>query len=137
MDERTRTPEPEDFVRYWTINAKDAWRSARHLFEKRDYPHSLFFAHLYLESLLKALIVERTRAQAPYGHGLRFLAEKAGLELEPDQVLFLIRVTEYNLRGRYADWLFEFKRKCTRAFCQGELKEIERLGKWLRKQITD
>ncbi len=117
------------------MNANDAWRSTRHLFQSRDYVHALFFAHLYLESLLKAMIVQNTQAHAPYGHGLRALADKAGLVLMPDQILFLNRVTEYNTRGRYADWKLEFKKRCTRRFCQGELKEIEGFGKWLRKQI--
>ncbi len=124
-------------IRYWTISAADDWKAVQRLFETRHYPQALFFAHLYLEKLLKALIVRRTGRDAPYGHGLRVLAEKAGLAPTPDQVLFLSRVTEYNVRGRYPDWMFEFKKRCTRKFCQNELQEIERFGKWLRKEIKD
>jgi len=97
----------------------------------------LFFAHLYLEKLLKALIVQHTGKDAPYGYGLRILSEKAGLELTEEQILFLIKITDYDTKGRYADWMFEFRKRCTRKFCQSELKEIEAFGKWLRKQIKD
>jgi len=127
--------EPKEIAQYWVTSAKDDRKAAQNLFDKRDYVHALFFAHLYLEKLLKALIVQRIQAHAPYGHGLRALAEKADLQLAPDQILLLERVTEYNIRGRYDDWKFEFKKRCTRQFCQSELQQVERFGKWLRKKI--
>ena len=33
----------EDRIRYWLESAKDDWEVAGHLFEKKDYPYSLFF----------------------------------------------------------------------------------------------
>lgn len=126
---------PDEIVQHWVKSAKDAWRTTRYLFEKRDYVSALFFAHLYLEKLLKAHVAKQTQAHAPFGHNLRILADKAGLGLIAEQALFLDRVTEYNIAGRYDDWLFEFKKRCTRKFCQGELKEIERFGKWLLKML--
>lgn len=126
---------PEEIVAHWVKSAKDTWRTTQHLFEKRDYVHALFFAHLYLEKLLKAHVVKHTRMQASFGHNLRAFANKAELQLTADQAVFLDRVTEYNIAGRYDDWLFEFKKRCTRKFCQSELKEIERFGKWLLKML--
>lgn len=126
---------PDQIVRHWVKSAKNAWRTTGYLFEKRDYASALFFAHLYLEKLLKANIVKHTQAQSLYGHNLRVLADKAGLELSAQQALFLDRVTEYNIAGRYDDWLFEFRKRCTRKFCQNELQDIERFGKWLLKML--
>jgi HEPN domain-containing protein len=34
------------------------------------YPYALFFGHLAIEKLLKALVVKETRAQAPPTHSL-------------------------------------------------------------------
>ena len=126
---------PEQIVQHWVKSAKDTWRTTQHLFEKREYVAALFFAHLYLEKLLKAHVVKHARMQAPYGHKLRILAEKSGLQLTADQIVFLERVTEYNIAGRYDDWRFEFRKRCTRKFCKNELKEIERFGKWLLKML--
>ena len=126
---------PDQIAQHWVKSAKDAWRTTGHLFEKHDYASALFFAHLYLEKLLKAHVVKHTQTQAPFGHNLRVLADKAGLELSADQAMLLDRVTEYNIAGRYDDWLFEFKKRCTRKFCQTELKEIEGFGKWLLKML--
>lgn len=126
---------PNEMISYWTKSAADDWRTAHHLFDKRDYVESLFFAHLYIEKLLKALIVQQTQAQAPWGHKLIKLTEAANLTLTLEQLELLKRVTEYNIKTRYPDWKFEFRKTCTKKFCQAESDEIERFGKWVRKQI--
>lgn len=125
----------QDIVRYWIMTAEDDWRTVQNLFDKEDYVKALFFGHLYLEKLLKAIIVQRTETHAPYGHSLHTLAQKAGLTLTSDQLVLLRRVTDYNIEGRYPDWKLEFKKKCTREFCQGELKAIEDFGQWLRTML--
>jgi HEPN domain-containing protein len=126
---------PQEIVQYWITTAEDDWQSVQNLFDKQDYVKALFFGHLYLEKLLKALIVQISRAHAPYGHTLNTLAEKAKLTLNPDQTVLLRRVTDYNIQARYPDWKLEFKKRCTREFCQGELKQIENLGQWLRTML--
>jgi len=45
----------DEKVKYWIESAKNNWVVAGHLFEKRDYPYALFFGHLTVEKLLKAL----------------------------------------------------------------------------------
>ena len=47
-----------DYIEYWRLTAGKDWEAAGHLFEKGDYLHSLFFAHLVLEKLLKAHFVK-------------------------------------------------------------------------------
>lgn len=74
-------------VQYWTTSAADDWHTTQSLFEKQEYVSALFFAHLYLEKLLKALIVHQTQAHAPYGHSLTKLAEMANLSLNRKQAL--------------------------------------------------
>lgn len=75
----------ERVVQYWLTAATDDRTAAEHLLQSGDYPHVLFFAHLYLEKLLKALIVRSTGEHAPISHHLRYLAEKAGLDLTSEQ----------------------------------------------------
>lgn len=123
---------PQEIIQYWVTTAEDDWHSVQNLFDKEDYVKALFFGHLYLEKLLKAIIVQQSRAHAPYGHSLHTLAQKANLRLTSDQLVLLRRVTDYNIEARYPDWKLEFKQKCTREFCQTELKAIENLGQWLR-----
>lgn len=68
---------------------QERWKTVRHLFDQRDYVHALFFAHLYLEKLLKALVVQNTELHSPYGYRLRALAQEANLPLTTEQIVFL------------------------------------------------
>lgn len=127
-----RRVESEYTVTFWTISANDDWKSAGIAFRGRDYVKALFWGHLYLEKLLKAVIVKQTGKHAPYGHALPDLAKKAKLELTKDQIEFLKRVTDYNIKARYPDHEFELKKRATRAFTQSEINEMEKFGKWLK-----
>jgi HEPN domain-containing protein len=122
-------------VKYWLDSAEDDWRVAKHLFEKDDYSYSLFFGHLVIEKILKAVYVDRLKDNPPFTHRLVYLAEKACLELTEDKLRILETVTDFNLEARYPDEKFSFKRKCTKKFTQKYLDEIEVMKKWLVKQI--
>ena len=41
--------------KYWLDEAQEALDVTEHLFEKRDYSYALFFGHLAVEKMLKAL----------------------------------------------------------------------------------
>lgn len=125
----------EEVIKYWLTSAEDDQKVAKHLFEKSDYAYALFFGHLYLEKLLKAIVVKVTGTQAPAIHNLRTLSEKAKLSISDKQLEFLIKVQEYNLRARYPDFKFDFKKRCTEEFTQKELEEIVEFGIWLKGKI--
>jgi HEPN domain-containing protein len=40
---------------FWLVEANEALQVADHLVEKGDYSYALFFGHLAIEKLLKAL----------------------------------------------------------------------------------
>ena len=126
----------EKVVQYWLTTAADDLIAAEHLFQSGDYTHALFFAHLYLEKVLKAQVVQVTGEHAPISHNLRYLSGKGGLALNAEQLAFLARVTEYAIKTRYTDMERQFKRQCTQEFCAVELKEIKEFGTWMEKMIT-
>jgi len=120
-------------VQYWLSIAPDDLKAAEHLLEKGLYPQALFFAHLYLEKVLKALVVLRTGQHAPITHNLRYLAEKGDLPLTEEQKAFLTRVTEFSLKTRYPD--MRAKYKWTKEFCEKELQRIKEFAKWVKQEI--
>ena len=67
----------EKKVAYWIKTAENDSVVTGHLFEKGDYPYALFFGHLTIEKLLKAIFVRKIRRTPPYTHRLTYLAEKA------------------------------------------------------------
>ena len=127
--------EREDKVRYWLRSAEHDWKVARHLFEKRDYSYALFFGHLTVEKLLKAVVVARIGKQPPMTHRLAHLAEVAGLELDEQGIDLLETITDFNLEARYPDERFSFRKRCTRRFTEVHMKSIKELRRWLQEQV--
>jgi HEPN domain-containing protein len=118
-------------INYWTTSSENDWRVAGHLFEKGDYAYALFFGHLTLEKLLKALFVAANEETPPMTHRLVYLAEKSELTLSEDQTELLEIVTDFNLEARYPDEKFSFHKKCTKEFTIKYLNKIEEMKKWL------
>ena len=71
------------------------------LWEKSHWRHSLFFAHLALEKLLKAHFTQKRKEVPPRIHNLVRLADSTPLELVPEQAQFLREFSAYQLEGRY------------------------------------
>ncbi len=96
----------EDRVKYWLESAKDDWKVAEHLLEKGDYSYSLFFGHLTVEKILKAIYVDKLNENPPYTHRLVYLAEKVSLGLTEKQLELLETITDFNMEARYPDEKF-------------------------------
>jgi len=122
-------------IKYWLKSSAYDGQAAKHLFEKKDYSYALFFAHLSVEKILKALYVARRTAVPPFTHSLNLLAEKSSLDLTDDQKKLLETITDFNIEARYPSDKFTFWKRCTRNYTQKYLSRIEEIKKWLLKQI--
>lgn len=120
---------------FWIEEAAEALQVAWHLHEKKDHSYALFFGHLAVEKILKALYVVRKGEQAPYIHNLQRLAEMAEVQLTDFQKEQLIKITAFNLKARYPDHKRSFKKKCTEDFTRNELNQIEEIFRWLRSLL--
>ena len=122
-------------VQYWLESSEDDWKVANHLFEKGDYSYSLFFGHLTIEKILKAIYVNKRGEIPPYTHGLVYLAEKVSLTLSESQLELFETITDFNMEARYPDEKFSFKKRCTKDFTERYLIKIEEIKRWLLRQI--
>jgi len=102
------------------------------LYEKKDYSYALFFAHLAVEKVLKAIYVSRKNEHAPYIHNLPRLAELSDIQLSDAQRNALIKITTFNLESRYPDEKRSFRSKCTEEVTKNEITETEVIFKWLK-----
>jgi HEPN domain-containing protein len=73
--------EIEKTIKYWLESASYDLDTGRTLLESKRFPYALFFGHLALEKILKALVVKATKQHAPYTHSLPFLASQTNLEI--------------------------------------------------------
>jgi len=125
----------KDKIKYWLKTADQDWKVANHLFEKKDYSYALFFGHLTIEKILKAIFTNKKDKTPPFSHNLVYLSEKAGLELNDENLELLEEVSDFNLEARYPDDKFSFYKKSTMEFTKNKLKQIERLKKWLLQKL--
>ncbi len=128
-------PDIDKLIYFWASEADEALKVAGHLVEKRDFSYALFFGHLALEKMLKALCVKELRDHAPPIHNLVRLAKIAGIELDEQAESDLVTVTAFNIESRYPDFKGSFRRKCTQEFTTTQMDLIKRYFKWLRSQL--
>jgi HEPN domain-containing protein len=122
-------------IDYWLEEAEEALKVADHLFEKKDYSYSLFFGHLAVEKIIKAIYVKKRNEHAPQIHNLVRLAEQAGIAFSAEQKETLIVITAFNLESRYPDEKRSFRIKCTEQYTKVELAKIREVIKWLKSII--
>jgi len=108
---------------------KDLLKSGR-------YVYAVFMAHLSTEKLLKAAVVEFAGEDPPPKiHGLKRLAEIAGLTITEEQLKFLIELSDQQQRTRYPDDIRALGRVYTQAYAVRILKQTEEFHKWLEPKI--
>jgi len=125
----------EKLLGYWKKSSKMDFEAARDLFKSKKYPHCLFFAHVSVEKLLKALYVKTKDEYSPITHNLLLLAKESGLELSDLQVEQLAEINTFNIEARYPDEKFKFYKKCTLQFTKKYIKIIEETLSWLKKKL--
>ena len=122
----------EKTILYFQESSEGDWRVAKKLFDDKEFGYCLFFCHLALEKLLKAIVVMQTDAPVEYTHSLLRLAELAKMDLTADQIENLKTITKFNIAGRYEDEKWEFRKLATREYAEKYLTVTEELIIWLK-----
>lgn len=126
----------EQVKAYWLAEAEEALEVAEHLLEKGDYSYALFFGHLAIEKVLKAVYVGRLQEHAPPIHNLLRLARAAGLEVDDTRTEALIAITAFNIEGRYPDFKRTFRRVCTAEYATRHMATLKEMFQWVRSQMV-
>ena len=111
-------------VNYWKETAECDYKVMNSLFKSKEYYGCLFFGHIVLEKILKALAVQEIKQQAPYIHDLVRLEEIANIELSEEEVKLLKEVSAFNLKTRYPDYKLKFYKLCTKEFTKDYFNKI-------------
>ena len=122
-------------IKYWLESAAYDLDTGRSLLESKRFPYALFFAHLALEKILKAIVVKSTKEHAPFTHSLTFLASKSKMDIPESIVDKLAEYTEFHIETRYPDEKKDFYKKCTEEFARDKFKEMEDVYQWLIQRL--
>ena len=117
---------------YWLKSSEEDWEVAQELVTNGRTRHGLFFAHLAIEKVFKALICQQTEAIPPKTHNLLLLASKTDLALSDEQKLFLARFDQYQIEGRYPEML---PKAPAREKAAQELAIAQEMVTWLRQKL--
>ena len=122
-------------IEYWLTSSKDDLDTADKLFVAKKYHHCLFFVHLALEKVLKAVYASRKHQAPPLVHDLVRLAQKSDLEIGESLTFQLVEISTFNVAARYDDYRFKFYKKATREYANRWLKAGKELYKYFSDQV--
>ena len=91
-------------IDYWKNGAVNDLETAELLISGKKYIEGLFFCHLTIEKIFKALVVGKTNQLAPKTHNLNYLYELSGVKASDEDTSFLSVLMKYQLEGRYPDY---------------------------------
>lgn len=126
-----------DLMRFWIESSDEDYNVMKVLYNNKKNSYCLFFGHLVIEKLLKALYAKNNKMapHAPKSHDLVYLAEKSELELTDKQQDLLEAITRFNMNGRYDDYKKSFAEMCTDNYTKEQIKSIEEIRKWLKSLL--
>ncbi len=127
----------QEHINYWLLSAKKNLKTVENLFKAKDYVPALFFMHLHLEKLCKALWVKNnTGNHPPRIHNLVSLLNSSKINFSDTQLDLMLIMNNFQLEGRYPDYKHKlygtYKRKNTEEI----LKQAKTFSKWLQKQLS-
>lgn len=126
----------EQHIAYWIKSSEEDEITMDGLFEIGRYTHCLFFGHLYLEKICKALWVKNNNGNTPpFIHNLIKLLDEIDSDLSKNDLEFLYELNKYQLSGRYPDYVDALKQKTTKIFTANCIQNIKTISECLRKKI--
>ena len=119
-------------IDYWHKGSLSDIETAGILIEKRKYTEGMFFCHLAIEKILKAVFVKMQSEFAPKSHNLFMLSEKSGISLQDDMEYFFGILMKYQIQGRYPE---SSPGGHSEAQIYQFLKKTKEAQKWLEKML--
>jgi HEPN domain-containing protein len=118
----------EQYIGYWIETAQNDWVTVETLFETKRHLHCLFWAHLTLEKLAKALWVKNHQENIPPKvHNIVWLLEESQVEILPENIVFLEVFNRFQLSSRYPDYLRKMDKLCTQDFVIEQLQKVKEI----------
>jgi HEPN domain-containing protein len=126
----------EEHIEYWLKGARNDWDVALDTFDANHYMHCLFWAHLVLEKIAKAHWVKTHQENyPPRVHKVAWLLEESNIDLGEDMINFLRKFNDFQLSGRYPDYIDNIEKTCTKEFTGEQLEKVKEVKQCLLKML--
>jgi HEPN domain-containing protein len=102
------------------------------------YSQALFWAHLVLEKMCKALWVKKNnKAEYPFTHNLLRLFKECNVELNEEQTKFYSDMNLFQSLGRYDDSIQTIEDTISEKVCQEFMNQFKIEYQWILIQIQE
>jgi HEPN domain-containing protein len=126
----------EEHITHWIKSSEDDLITLNSLFKEERFVHAIFFGHLFLEKVCKAVWVKHNIENiAPFTHNLLKLLNGIETGLSEDDLTFLDNLNEYQLEGRYPEYEFQLKKKTTKEMAIEYIIKINNISQCLLKNL--
>lgn len=126
----------QDHVNYWKETAEQDWSSAQALLAAGNYLNSLFFAHLVIEKLSKALWVQENASDHPPRiHNIARILDATSVVLSPDEEVLVTELNSFQMEGCYPDYARTVYQRATKVFATDLLLETENFRQCLLSKL--
>jgi len=126
----------QEHIDFWVEQANDDWSAVDTLFLGKKYLQSLFFAHLVIEKVCKALWIKHNKEVVPpRTHNLIYILSKTPIKLTDDKSEFMLGLNRFQLEARYPDYLTKMYDICNEQFARSMLDATNELRLWLLEKL--
>ena len=118
----------EEHIEYWLNIADNDWEIAEKLYISGDYMYCLFFCHLVVEKISKAIWVKNHQTNIPPKvHNILNLLDESQITLDSEATEFIILLNEFNIEARYPDYKQKIFGICDKPYTDDMLKKVKGL----------
>ena len=121
-------------VDYWLKSSSENMIDMRSNLRSKRRVAALFFGHLAIEKMLKALCAAK-RTVIPFNHKLLKLAKEVGIALSQAEEMELGIITSFNISARYDDYKLRFHKLCTPQYTSMWVAKINAWYKYLKPLV--
>lgn len=107
--------------------------SAEAMCKTKRYVYVVFFCHLSMEKLLKAVVCKVIKKVPPKTHDLLLLTKLSQLEIPKQRQLLIARLNTVSIPTRYPEDISKLTRQYAAQAAQRYLKETKLFLKWLKQ----
>lgn len=126
----------DEHIQFWIEQAEDDWSAVNTLFIGKKYLQALFFSHLVIEKVCKAIWIKHNSENVPpRTHNLNYLLSATPVVLTDENNEFLLSLNRFQLEGRYPDYLTKMHNICNEQFTTLVINKTDDLRVWLLKKL--
>ena len=126
----------QEHIEYWVKLAEDDLETAEYLMKGKRYLHALFWCHLLVEKICKALWIKNNQENVPPKiHNLLRILDLAEIIYDGEQEDLLGLLNKFQLEGRYTTEITKINSSLTEIFAENLFSETKKIRLWLLQKL--